>query len=464
MTDSETLRAVPLFSGLSDGDIEQLRDEADEVTAPPGKLLFSEGEAGDAAYVVTSGDVEIFKTVGDREVLLATGGAGRVFGEMALLLDEPRNASVRTTSEVTAIRITRERLDGLLQSSPSAALSMLLQMLDRWRDTQSKLRQNDRMMQLGTLSAGLAHELNNPVAAIERGTGQLQRLVSATSDTRAAAAVAAAEHGWSAELESLLAEVRDRNGSGEKLGATEVMDREADVESWLDDNGIEEGWELAPALVSLGMDTTRLKDLAAKFGESTEAVFRLLASEFEVAQLLYSVGEGAARTSAIVRALKSYVFLDQAPIQTVDLTKGIDDTLLILGSKLSDIAVVRSYESDLPKIEAYGSELNQVWTNLIDNAAYAVHEGGRDEGQIDVRVFQEGSDVVVEVEDNGPGIPETARDRVFDSFFTTKPVGEGTGLGLDISYGIVVDRHRGEITFDSEPGRTCFRVTLPIHR
>jgi C4-dicarboxylate-specific signal transduction histidine kinase len=464
VTAADTLRAVSLFSGLSDEDIDQLCAEADEVTTPTGELLFSEGDAGDAAYVVTAGDVEIFKTVNEREVLLATGGVGRVFGEMALLLDEPRNASVRATSQVTAIRITRERLDELLHSSPSAALAMLLQMLERFRDTQSKLRQSDRMVQLGTLTAGLAHELNNPVAAIERGTGQLQQLFAATSDAGAAAAVVAAEGGWSKELAALVAEVRAKGTSPEELGATETMDREAEIEDWLEDNGIEEAWELASPLVAAGMDSGRLGELAAGFGDSTELVLRLLASEYEVARLLYSVGEGAARTSAIVRALKSYAFLDQAPVQEVEVTKGIDDTLLILTSKILDITVTRSYAPDLPKIEAYGSELNQVWTNLIDNAAYAVHDGEVEDGKIEVRAFVDGTDVIVEVEDNGPGIPKDARDRVFDSFFTTKPVGEGTGLGLDISYGIVVDRHRGQITFDSEPGRTCFRVALPIER
>ena len=181
-------------------------------------------------------------------------------------------------------------------------------------------------------------------------------------------------------------------------------------------------------------------------------------------RLIDGIGEGASRTSAIVRALKSYAYLDQAPVQVVDVTKGLDDTLLILGAAVSDITVRREYAADLPTIEAYGSELNQVWTNLLDNAAYAVHAADRPDGEIVVRAFPYGEDVVVEVLDNGVGVPDDIRERIFDSFFTTKPVGEGTGLGLDISYGIVVDRHRGEIGFDSEPGETTFRVTLPIRR
>ena len=191
-------------------------------------------------------------------------------------------------------------------------------------------------------------------------------------------------------------------------------------------------------------------------------VLRACAAASGALGLLHEVEEGASRLSAIVGALKSYSYLDQAPVQEIDVTRGLDDTLLILKTKLNQIKVVREYAEDLPEIEAYGSELNQVWTNLIDNASYALIDGDVADPRIVLRVSAGDSEVVVEVEDNGPGIPDDIQERVFDSFFTTKPPGSGTGLGLNISYTIVANKHRGELTLESEPGRTTFKVTLPI--
>lgn len=458
----DPLRAVPFFAALSDDDLAQLQKQCSELALAAGELLFSEGDQGDAAYVLASGEVEVFKTVGGREVLLAAGGGNRLIGEMALLLDEPRNASVRARTDAMLVRVSRERFGGVLNSSATAAMAMLDVMISRWRSTQSKLKQSDRMVQLGTLTAGLAHELNNPAAAVERGAAHLEAAVSANGHARAAAAASGIDL-QDETLAALLEEAAATGGSEPSLDAMTRLDREAAIEEWLDEQDIEAGWELAPALVTMGASTERLDDISERFGsESAEAVLRLMATEHEVAGLLKQVGEGASRMSAIVKALKSYSYLDQAPQQEVSVTEGLEDTLLILRAKTRDITVHREYADDLVPIQAYGSELNQVWTNLIDNAAYAIADSGREDGAIAIRAFREGDDLVVEIEDNGPGIPEDIRDRVFDSFFTTKPVGAGTGLGLDISYGIVVDRHRGNLSVTSEPGRTCFRVVLPI--
>lgn len=456
-----SLRAVPLFASLSDNDLALLQSQCSELKLAAGDLLFSEGDHGDAAYVLAAGEVEIFKTVSGREVLLAAGGGNRLIGEMALLLDEPRNASVRARTEATLVQVAREQFSDVLTSSSTAAMAMLEVMISRWRGTESKLKQSDRMVQLGTLTAGLAHELNNPAAAVERGAEHLDEAVAAGGSARAAAAAAGIDLQDEA-LTALLSEAAATGGSEPALDAITRMDREAAVEEWLEERGIDSGWELAPALVAMDTHSERLDEIAAHFGPDSGVVVRLLAAEHEVAGLLKQMREGAKRISAIVKALKSYSYLDQAPQQEVSVTEGLEDTLLILRAKTRDLTIHRDYADDLVPIQAYGSELNQVWTNLIDNAAYAIEDGDVDGGRIVIRAFREGDEIVVEIEDNGPGIPDEIQDRIFDSFFTTKPVGAGTGLGLDISYGIVVDRHRGDLNVTSEPGRTCFRVELPI--
>ena len=245
------------------------------------------------------------------------------------------------------------------------------------------------------------------------------------------------------------------------LSALERSDLEDEVEETLAELGIDQPWALTAGLVDGGMTPDNVRGVADDFGaELAATVLRACDAAHAAHALLDEVEEGARRLSDIVGALKSYSYLDQAPIQEVDVAKGLEDTLLILKSELGDIEVRREYANDLPSIEAFGSELNQVWTNLIDNAADAINEDGG--STITLRTSPAAEFVVVEVEDDGPGIPADVQSRVFDAFFTTKPPGSGTGLGLDISYGIVVHKHRGDISVQSEPGRTVFRVELPI--
>jgi signal transduction histidine kinase len=239
-------------------------------------------------------------------------------------------------------------------------------------------------------------------------------------------------------------------------------DREADLESWLENIGVANAYRAAPPLVDLDLTTgdRSLIEGASKAG----VVVELLRAATELSMLVHEVREGASRLSAVVQPLKSYSYLDQAPVQEVDVVAGLEDTLMILSAKVTGLTVRRDYAPNLPRIEAYGSELNQVWTNLIDNAADAIRDAGTSDGEIAVRVFATPERLVVEIADNGPGIPDEIRNRIFDAFFTTKPPGRGTGLGLEISYGIVVNRHRGEIEVESQPGRTVFRVLLPLER
>jgi signal transduction histidine kinase len=457
----ERLRTVPLFSDLPTEDLERLSVGIEEIKLPAGTLLFSEGDRGDRAFVVLEGQIEVVKATVGGEVLLAVQSEG-VVGEMALLEDAPRNASVRARSDATLLAIPKVRLDELLDSSPSASRAFFKVMLGRWRDTQASLQQSERMAQLGTLTAGLAHELNNPAAAVNRSAGQMAEAVARYGDARAVVALELGE-GGSSLVDLLLEGLYDRRGATGSLSALGRADLEDDVESWLADHDVDRSWDLAPGLVDAGITLDQLSDLADRVeGIKLTGVIGLIGATQEQLALLYQIEEGTRRMSAIVKALKSYAYLDQAPVQNVEVTSGLDDTLLLLEHKTKDIDVRREYADDLPRIEALGGELNQVWTNLIDNALYALAESKTAGGRLTVRVTPAESGVVVEVEDNGPGIPEEIQKRIFDSFFTTKPPGSGTGLGLDISRNIVIHHHGGNLTVDSQPGRTVFRVQLPL--
>jgi predicted CoA-binding protein len=260
-------------------------------------------------------------------------------------------------------------------------------------------------------------------------------------------------------LDELAQQTQQQASYPSTLTALARSDREYALEIWLEDQGIQNAWELAPTLVNLDYDTDSVAALASRFtAEQLPIVIGWLDAAYAVYSLLAEISLGAERITEIAKALKSYSYLEQASLQTVDLHQGLDNTLIMLRSKLGGITVRRGYAADLPKIQAYSSELNQVWTNIIDNAIDAL----QGKGDIVISTHRDGEWVVVAIEDNGPGIAPAIRPKVFDPFFTTKPPGQGMGLGLNITYNIVVQRHRGDIQVFSHPGQTCFQVRLPI--
>jgi PAS domain S-box-containing protein len=335
----------------------------------------------------------------------------------------------------------------------------LQETLDQLGRMQDQVVLQEKMASLGKLSAGMAHELNNPASAAKRGSAQALEVLSRLHDAQ----MRLAELGLDAPRRVRLGELdtlaRDRAHSPEQLGALARSDLEAEFEDWLRSRRVDAAPSVPGALVSLGLRPEGLADLGGPFAEDELGP---LVEWLGLKALLYSlfveIAVGTSRIVDLVQALKTYTYLDRAPVQDVDVRDGLENTLVILHNKLkTGVSVVREYEDDLPRISAYAGELNQVWTNLIDNAVDAMHGSGR----LTVRVSSDPECVVVEIEDDGPGIPEDVLQHVFDPFFTTKPVGVGTGLGLNISHTIVVTKHHGSLTVDSEPGRTCFRVTLP---
>ena len=322
------------------------------------------------------------------------------------------------------------------------------------------LRQSERLATLGRLSAGMAHELNNPAAAARQGAEQLRTVMAEVERAQFAFATAGVSSEQREKIAEIEREAEELAATSKSLSPITRADLEEEVSDWLDEIGARDSWEHAPTFVEMGLTIERLKDLTAAFDPSlTPNVIDYLCFRFAAFALVDDIARGARRISEVVGALKSYSFMDQAPVQLVDVRDGLDDTLVMLRSKLRDgIKINLDFADQLPRVQGHGSELNQVWTHLIDNAIDAM--GG--EGELELRAYQNDQWVVVEVADSGPGIPLEDQKKIFDPFFTTRAPGEGAGLGLSISHGIVVEKHHGQISVDSKPGSTRFAVKLPI--
>jgi len=331
---------------------------------------------------------------------------------------------------------------------------------DRVRAKALNDQQMEKMAALGKLSAGVAHELNNPAAAAKRATESLREAFRALREANAGLDT----EGLTAEQRTRIADI-ERDWVSREVVIMDSLDRgdlEEELSSWLERRNISEGWQIAADLSHAGCSVETLNDLESQFGEiSLENVIRRLSGAFTISRLLSEVESSTSRISELVRSIKEFSYMDRMPQQEIDVHDGIESTLVMLNHKLrGGINIKREYDRSIPKIPAYGSELNQVWTNLIDNAISAVNGTGK----ICIGTSLEDNQLVVEIVDNGPGIPAEVQARMFEPFFTTKSVGTGTGLGLIISNRIVGDRHGGEIEFGSQPGETRFKVRLPVNR
>lgn len=450
----EDLRRIPLFSSASDEDAHWLLSHSVLVTVAPDEWVGREGNPP-AFHVLLEGELRITKRVGGVDTYITTFSEGTFFGEVPLLLGTPFVASVRAISPCRLLRLSDEAFWRMLAECPSANRQILRMLAERTQLFQAIAAQQEKLAALGTLAAGLAHELNNPVSAVVSGVGELQQLLRSLP----ALALRIERDALPAAQRTCLAARAEEPAPALAGGVLARGDAEEALVAWLEARQVEAAWELAPTLLEGGLDVARLeRDFARLSGPGLEDALRWLGTMRGATSALEQIRQAGLRISSLVNATKAYAYLDQAPVQEVDVHEGLESTLMMLGFRLHEVEVVREYDRRLPRITAYGNELNQVWTSLMENALDSMGN----HGCLQVRTWREPDHVVVDVIDDGPGIPKDLQPRVFDPFFTTKGVGKGTGLGLSLAHRIVATLHRGELTFESAPGRTCFRVRLPI--
>jgi len=455
---AQQLKTIPAFSDLATGDLEWLAARMELLHLNAGDVIAEEGSPANRMFVILEGE-----TRGQREHAIGDGRsysarAPHITGMLPYSRLTQIPLTLRAMTPATIAILAASHFPEMLERLPALGPKLVGVLADRIRETTKTDQQREKLTALGKLSAGIAHELNNPAAAVRNAAINLQQVVRALRtaglhlDTRGLAAedrvfLARIECDWSKEHPP------------EALDSLERSDREETIGEWLQGRGVADARRLAPDLVDAGCDLETLRTLSKRFdGDTLGDVITRLTASFTLNRLVEQIESGTTRISDLVRAIKQYSYMDQAPEQEIDVHDGLENTLVMLHYRLKHgIDVVRDYDRSIPRICARGSELNQVWTNLIDNAIDAMD--GR--GNLVVRTASEFGGVLVEVRDSGPGIPPEIRDRVFEPFFTTKPVGEGTGLGLDTVYRIV-QKHRGQVQVESEPGKTSFQVRLPF--
>jgi signal transduction histidine kinase len=459
MIETRDLRNIAVFSDLPEDQIAWLIQQGEEVCAEAGEILFREGDPADHMYVFLEGELEGRAERPERRVFEARAGA--VTGLLPFSRLQKFQATGRATMRLRVARFHKDIFPEMLQRMPVLTERLVTLMLDRVREYTRTSEQRDKLEALGKLSAGLAHELNNPAAAVKRAAVAIWEI---RKELRAAF-LRLDQRSLTPEQRTYIATCEEdalgtiHDPASAPLTSIERSDREQELEDWMQARAIPEPWKIAPTLVEAEFDPAKLTSIAEKVGaDALHDVLLRINYSLMAARMVEEIRHGATRISDLVGAVKQYTYMDQGTEQEIDIHAGLDSTLTILAYKLrgKSIEVEREYDSRLPKICAYGAELNQVWTNLIVNAIEAMPEGGR----LRIRTYQDLHDTVVEIEDNGSGIPADVLPHIFEPFFTTKGVGDGTGLGLDTAMR-VIRRHRGEIRVQSKPGATTFRVGIP---
>ena len=455
---------MPLFDGLADGQLAELAAAGELRSMSRGDELFREGKPADFWWVLVDGEVEMTRHIGQEDVVLATmvspgqwAGGLRAWDESAVYM-----ATGRCHRAGRMLRVPTAALHDLAVSWFPFGVHLITGLMQTVRRIESMARQREKLIALGTLSAGLAHELNNPAAAASRAVDALSEATSMLVGAVGPLGASSLSAAQCAGLEALRQEAMSAATAGQDAApgaGLRESDREDAITDWLDDNGIDRSWMIAPALAGAGLDAEFCDRVSALLGPALGPGLELIAGSVSTGTLLAEVKDATSRISGLVAAVKSYSQMDRASVQLTNVVDGLESTVVMLAHKLrGGVVVERDWAADLPTVKAIPGELNQVWTNLIDNAVDAM--GGSGVLRLAARVV--GDHLLVEVIDDGPGMPAEVRARAFDPFFTTKDVGKGTGLGLDISRRIVVEHHSGEISIESRPGRTAIQVSLPL--
>ena len=454
----DTLRQVPLLSNLQDDQLQCMAGLGTEIRLDSGTQIAKQGDPPDGFYIILEGETEWTRNVGGEIVPAVTLGAGEVFAELILLLDEPYPTSGRALTAVHLYKLTPDDFWKMLELCPGVMRRILKVAVERSQIHETVTQQQAKLISLGTLSAGLAHELNNPAAAVRSNVKNLE----AALQTLPSLALKLHQQPMQEEQIAFLSNLYNRATtsalSAAQLDPIDQSEAEDTITDWLEAHEVENAWKLAPMLVTAGLDTEQLDEVTAHVtADCLGCVLTWLETTLTGIKLLEDIKLGSKRISELITAMKNYSYMDQASLQAIDVHEGIDNTLIILKHKLKYGMVVKREYGELPRICAYGPQLNQVWTNLIDNAIDATNG----KGHLWIRTSLEGEYVLVEIADDGAGIPTDVQSRIFDQFFTTKEVGKGTGLGLDIARRVVVGQHKGKISFESKPGNTRFQVRLP---
>ena len=455
----QQVRSTPLFAGLTDAQLDCIKP-GEVIELPPGHVLVAEGNRCDYFFVILEGEIRLTRIYDRQEILMGVLKPGMFTGEVTLLLDIAWLSTARIGKPVRLFRLHQDDFWRMLGTCHSVARQIFHSAANKMRNLEGYSQQREKLASLGTMAAGLAHELNNPAAAAHRASAHLRETTDKMQSVLCHLSKILKHDQWH-HLALASQEAAERLARAPALDHIARSDREDQIATWLQARGVAAPWELAPTFVSADVDTAWLEALANKLPvESHAEALAWLESRLNLKLLLSQIEQSTGRIAELVKAVKSYSYMDQSPMQEVDIHDGIENTLTMLAHKLKNVTLLRAFDRSLPRIMAYGSELNQVWTNLIDNAVDAVHGAGK----ICVGTCREDNQLVVEIVDNGSGIPPAVQSHMFEPFFTTKSVGAGTGLGLVISNRIVADRHGGEIEFESKPGETRFKVRLPIQR
>ena len=449
-------RVVPAFAEVSQPDLEWFVTQCTYIRAEPGAKVIHEGTPADRMFILLEGEVRGRRESAGPDSPVFTISAGNVGGLLPFSRMKIFTVSTRAITAARSLAYPSSKFGELIQRIPDLAQRMVGLLADRVRDFTRIEQQTEKLAALGKLSAGLAHELNNPSAAARRSASALRDCLLRLREANRTTDIGPENCGALAEREE---QIRTELKPAENQDEFARVEREEAVQSWLESQNVVDAWKLAPLLAEANLTDEHLKSFATLAGASLGPELLRFGTLLEMERIADELEHATIRISDLIKAIKEYSYMDQSPRLEVNIKKSLETTLTIMNHKLKrGITVKREYSPDVPVVMAFGSELNQVWTNLIDNAADAM----KDKGTLTIRTSRETDYVVVEIMDTGPGIPQEIQSRIFEPFFTTKGVGEGTGLGLDLVYRIVQKMH-GLVTLKSEPGSTKFSVRIPIH-